>query len=503
MNDVSGPPREQLGESRLTLLDVVAQSVGFVGPVFSAAFIIPLIVGAGASGRGAGLATPVAIVIAAIGVAAIGWIISRYASRIAAAGSLYDYVTQGFGREVGAIAGWGYYGGIAMLSTAIAVFIGGLTSDYLASAYDVHIAYWVLDLVYIAIVFFLVYYGVRISTRAQLTLVLVSASVIFAFMVYVIVKQGGTNSVQPFNPGESSQGWSGIFYGVLYGILIFVGFETAANLAEETAEPRRNIPRAIYIALGVVTVYYLVVAYGQAVGFGLDAGAWTESIANGPILVLASPDLFGSDWFFKLVFALVILDVFAVGLGCAVATSRGIFALARDGRIPRVFARVDERRGTPVAAIVLGAVVALAFVLWVVLDNGVLATGGGPEYFPMFSWLAGFGGFCLVLVYGLVCLAGIRGLWRLEPGPSLLAAGVIGAAAAAGAIWGAIYKVEPPASRIPWIALAWFALGALIVLGLRATGRLHHPVALARDDERLGTTLGPGSDVQRRPVSEA
>jgi len=89
---------ERLGTRRLKLVDVIAQSVGLIGPVFSAAFLIPLIAGFGFSGKGAGIATPFAVIVATIGVLALGWIVAQYAKRVHAAGSLYDYVTMGLGR---------------------------------------------------------------------------------------------------------------------------------------------------------------------------------------------------------------------------------------------------------------------------------------------------------------------------------------------------------------------------------------------------------------------
>ena len=84
---------ESLGttHTRLKLVDAVAQSVGFMGPVFSIAFLVPLVMGiTSATGNGAGVAAPLAVLIAAIGVLAFGWIIAEYARRIHAAGSLYD-----------------------------------------------------------------------------------------------------------------------------------------------------------------------------------------------------------------------------------------------------------------------------------------------------------------------------------------------------------------------------------------------------------------------------
>ena len=95
---VVGEGYERLGAKKLSLIDVLAQSVGFMGP---AAFIIPLIIGVNAAARGAGTSAPLAVLLAAIGVFALGWIVAQYAKRIHAAGSMYDYVSNGLGRTVG------------------------------------------------------------------------------------------------------------------------------------------------------------------------------------------------------------------------------------------------------------------------------------------------------------------------------------------------------------------------------------------------------------------
>jgi amino acid transporter len=102
----SEPAYERLGAKVLSLPDVIAQSVGFIGPVFSSAFVIPLVVGViSASGKGGGVASPLSVLLAAVGVLALGWIVSSYAREIHAAGSLYDYVTRGLGERAGTAAG--------------------------------------------------------------------------------------------------------------------------------------------------------------------------------------------------------------------------------------------------------------------------------------------------------------------------------------------------------------------------------------------------------------
>ena len=170
---------ERLGAKTLSLVDVVAQSVGFMGPVFSAAFLIPLIAGLNATGKGAGLATPFAVILAAIGTFAMGWIVAEYAKRIHAAGSLYDYVTNGLGERVGTIAGWLYYGATTVLASAIAVLIGGLVHDTLAGEFGfTAVPYWVWNLAFVGLVAYVMWAGVQISTRVQLALSLISAGVV-------------------------------------------------------------------------------------------------------------------------------------------------------------------------------------------------------------------------------------------------------------------------------------------------------------------------------------
>jgi len=213
---------------------------------------------------------------------------------------------------------------------------------------------WAWDLIWVAIVLTVLYLGVQLSTRLQLTLALVSVAVVLVFLIYVIT-QVSTNSLKAFNPAEAADGWTGILFGVLYGVLIFVGFETAANLAEETANPKRSIPRAVLLSVGIVTVYYVIAAYSQVAGFNFDVKTLTDpEVAAAPLFALGSPKEaggYGSLAILKLVEIVVLLDIMAVGLGAATASTRGVFALARDRRIPAPLAAVARTRGTPVGAI--------------------------------------------------------------------------------------------------------------------------------------------------------
>jgi amino acid transporter len=473
---------ERLGAKKLSLLDVVAQSVGFMGPVFSAAFLIPAIVGANAAAKGAGVAAPLSVVIAAIGVFALGWIVAQYAKKIHAAGALYDYVSSGLGRNVGASAGWLYYGSTLALTTGLGVLIGGYVHDILLPTLGVDggiLPIWVWDALWAVILFAVLYLGVQLSTRVQLALALVSVLVVLAFCIKVIADLGSANDFGTVvDPGSSPDGWSGIFFGVLYGVLIFVGFETAANLAEEAADPKRQIPRAVLTSVIVVSIFYLVVSYVEVAGFDFNLDSLFAAASVGPLFVLSAPDSFGSDLISKAIVIVVLLDILAVSVGASVASTRGVFAMARDRRLPGALATVAPRTGTPVAAIVLLMVVQVVLILASETNESFLALPETPHYFAVFIWAATFGGFGLLIVYLLMSVGAVFGLADHPNKVGLWISVLLGVAITGAGIFGAFYKVTSPILIAPWAAVIWFVVGLVVMFGLMR-GRAPASEALA------------------------
>ncbi len=455
---------ERLGAKKLSLIDVLAQSVGFMGPVFSAAFIIPLIIGFNVAGRGAGTSAPLAVLIAAVGVFALGWIVAQYAKRIHAAGSLYDYVSNGLGKTVGAASGWLYYGGTIILTTGLGVLLGGYVHDSLLPAWeiDLDLPIWLWDTIFALGLFAVLYFGVQISTRVQLTLALVSIAVVLIFFVTVIADLGGDNDIaKAFDPTPQPFGFSGILFGVLYGVLIFVGFETAANLAEETAEPKRSIPRAVLGAVVIVSAFYLIASYAEVAGFGFDLDIiLSPEVAGAPLFALGAPGSpSGSEFWLKVLLLVVLLDMLAVYVGAAVASTRGVFAMARDRRLPAPLASVSKRYGTPLGAILLLIAVQAVLIVVAEANDTLLALPELPHYFSVFVWCATFGGFALLVVYFLMSIGAFRGVGEDRATAGLIVAALVGIAITAAAIFGSFYKVTSPTLLAPWSAVIWFAIG--------------------------------------------
>ncbi|HQU25571.1 MAG TPA: amino acid permease, partial [Acidimicrobiales bacterium] len=256
-----------------------------------------------------------------------------------------------------------------------------------------------------------------------------------------------------FSPSGSPTHWTGVLFGVLYGVLLFTGFETSANLAEETERPEHNIPRAVLTSVLVIGVFYVIGSFAQVAGFHFSLAAIGKN-AGAPLFTLAGPrgaGGFAGVGIRRLVELVVVFDMIAVLIGCAVSGSRGFFALARDGKMPRPLTSIS-RHGTPLGAslfVLLAYAVVIALAVW----SSAFALPNTPEYVSMFSWMSTFGGFAIAVIYLLISVGALRGLRHDDKRWQLYLAAGVGIIVTIGAIYGAVYKVTAPTVYAPYAAV--------------------------------------------------
>jgi amino acid transporter len=204
-------------------------------------------------------------------------------------------------------------------------------------------------------------------------------------------------------------------------------------------------------------------------GFGFDLAVITSpDVAGAPLFALGAPGSpSGSDFWLKALLVVVFLDMLAVYVGAAVASTRGVFAMARDRRLPGGLASVSRRYGTPVGAIILLIVIQAILIVVSEANETLLALPGLPHYFSVFVWCATFGGFALLVVYLLMSIGALRGVGGDEGRSGLILAAILGIAITAAGIFGSFYKVTSPTLLAPWAAVIWFALGLLYMLAVR------------------------------------
>ena len=155
---------------------------------------------------------------------------------------------------------------------------------FLSTFFDAHTGinlgwfacFWIL-LALLAAVAFL---DIRISTRIQLVAAAVGVGAILLLALVILFKGGDSGlSLQPLNPAKATS-TSNLFLAVVLTFTGFIGFEAAAVLGEEAADPLRAIPKAILTAVLVALVYYVFVTWMMAVGFGVgNAGTWAKDPA--------------------------------------------------------------------------------------------------------------------------------------------------------------------------------------------------------------------------------
>ena len=463
----------------VTSLDAAAQSFGFIGPVFVLAFLTTFVA------TGAGFATPLVTVISGLASIAVGYVIAQFAVRHHAAGSIYTYIAQAFGSVQGFMGGWIYMFAVLALTVAIVAGVAGWTSGFLADFVGINIHWLVVLVVELVVLFLLSYFDVRYSTRLQLTLVAISVLILLALALTIIFKGGAEgNTIAPFLPG-SAGGLGNLAFGLVFGMLMFTGYEAAAVLAEE-AKHHSAIPLAITTSVIITMIFYIIVTYAYAIGYGAtNASAWGED----PTALFTMGAMYWGEWAVPLLFGIAIIDAFAVAMACLNTVARVLYAMARDGALPSSLAITQANYRTPHIAngvvLLLGLIVALVF------------SGMEGSWELEFVFLSGIGAIALEVVYIYIAVAGFFYFQRImDRNYSIfkhVIVPIIALLGPAAALYGSVLPQGGLLNAMPYVVLAWIILGIVLINALRSS----RPELVAKLGRDLGVeemdTVAPAS----------
>lgn len=358
-----------------------------VGTFALTAAVINVIIGGGifrmpsALADKMGSAAPLALLAGALAIVPVALCFAAIGSRIQATGGPYTYLTAVFGPFAGFLAGalmWisniaSSAGVAAALSVQMATLVPAFADPYARAG--------LLTLVYLSL-FALNAFGVKLGARAIAVLATLKLAPLFllagigVFFVDWSLVSFSFGDV----PSVSALGASMVLVMFAYS-----GMETALVPSGELRDPARNVPRATIAAILLVVLLYLGL---QIVGQGLLGPKLADS--GVPIADTAAA-LWGPGRTLLLITACISMAGFL--LGNLLGTSRLVFALGRDGYLPRAFGRVTATHRVPLLALIAHAALA-----W------VLALGG------TFDTLALISGGAICLMYGLVSLAA----WRAQ-----------------------------------------------------------------------------------------
>jgi amino acid transporter len=443
---------------------VTAQSAALIAPAAGSVAGLTFIVGY------SGAATPLAFLIGLVVCVCIALVIGEYARRLPSAGSFYTYLTRTFGPRTGFVTGVALFSAYLLLFPFQLDFFGNFVSSLLATS-GIHIAWWVFSAALIVLSTTLGVLGVKPSLRTGLIGLAFEMLVLLVFSL-VIIFQGGAsgNTVQTFNPSHSLGGSSGLLTAVVYTIFAFVGFESATTLGDEAREPRRTIPRAVMLTTLVVGVFYVIVSYAVAIGYGVsDKNVQALASAGTPFNTLA--DRFGDSALSVFVNLAVISSFTALNIVTVVAVSRIFWKMGRDGLLPSAFGKLNARQSPHVACLFSGTLALVASILF-----GAIY---GAETFA--SWLSYFATLFFIAAYLLISVGLIRFMWKGYRAEfswvkhALLP--VISIAAMIWVLWGNIHPYPPAPLRWFIYATPAVLLVSALVAGWLARNR---PEAMQR-----------------------
>jgi amino acid transporter len=428
-----------------------------------------------------GPAVPLAFVFALVGVLFVSYAFVQLTREVNHAGSVYAFAGLTLGPRAGFLAGWALLGTYLCFTVASTAEVGLFFSSFLASTGIAADADWIwIALVAAVLVAAIARGDIRAAARSLLTMEGLSILLIVILVVVILFRliAGTAPGDRTFALGDAfslpgSTSLDAVATAAVFGFLSFAGFEGAAALGEETDQPGRNIPRAIFLAPLTVGVFYLVVILCQTLGFGTGA-AGVDAFANSSSPLGDLSKLYVGAGLEDAINLGATVSAFASALGTATAGSRILFALARDGLPGSPLGRTSTRTGAPVAA--------LAIVMTVGFGGLIAQRLAGTNAANAFFYPGTIGVLSLLIAYIATNLGAIRHLFirgRRRPLWQLVFP-VIGIAFLVFTIYKNVAGTEAPYSRFPWIVLAWLAVGAVIVAAAPGVAR-RIGIALTRE----------------------
>lgn len=451
----------------LRLWEAVALSIGIMAPTSAMALngVLPA--------QQAGRAVPLVFLIGFVGVGFIAYSFARLTKYFSHAGSVYVLA----GRSLGARAG--FFGGFTLLGVyvvfAVSAFAaaGLFFTTFLADVgVKANVPWLLISLIVMALVLMLCIGQVRVAARTLLVFEAIGIVLVAILVIVIFVKTGSGSAPQhqtfdiahAFSP---TVGLGPVVGASVYAFLSWAGFEGAATLGEETANAKRNIPRAIVWSVGAIGVFYVITMLAETLGFGTSAaGVHAFGSAAAPFSSL-SHSYIGSPMADALDLAMTASQI-GCALACSSAAARILFALARDGFGPAFLGRALARTGSPFPALVVVIAACAAFSI-----GQRLAGTSSPD--NVYFYYATIGVLALLVVYAVTAVGALRFLFltgqRRAPLWEIVCP-VVGTVYLVYVYYKQVVPVPAsPYNLFPYIAAGWMVLALLIIFARPALAR--------------------------------
>ncbi|WP_040804008.1 amino acid permease [Nocardia concava] len=309
----------------------------------------------------AGPAVVVSFVIAALAALFSALSYAELASAVPVSGSAYSYTYATLGEIVAWVCGWCLLLEYGVSVAAVAVGWGAYLNEFLGSTVGWRIpdvlaqppgeggVFNLPAFIVVVLATVVLLGGIRESSRVTTITTMIKIAVLI-FFVCVAVTAFTSSNLHPFSP----YGVSGIGAAASMVFFSFIGFDAASTAGEEAKNPQRDLPRAIIISLGIVTLMYVLVALTAVGAVGVD-----DVSSSGASLATVLEQVTGRGWPATILAGGAVIAIASVVLTVLYGQTRILVAMSRDGLMPKVLSRVGQKRVPTVNTLIVGGVVAV------------------------------------------------------------------------------------------------------------------------------------------------
>lgn len=390
-------------------------------------------------------------------------------SHIGRAVSFYPYVAAGLGKQIGvggAFASIATYISVQLMATAL---FGVFANTFLQSWFGINVPWWICCLVLQLGSFLTGRQGIELSGRVLAVLMVAEVAILLLLGIAVLLQGGGPEGITVSQFGVSSLSSGNLGVALVFIVSAFIGFEATAIFGEEAREPRRTIPRATFLAVSLIAVFYAFSTWIIALNYGpsniVDA-------ANGNFTGLyqvAIESRLGKV-FGVILETLMITSLFACVLSFHNTINRYFFVISREGLLYRKLSDTHETHRSPHNAGLFQ--LALMTTILVVLGLSQL------DPVAIVGWASGFTAIGILMIQILVSFSVIfffntdsRGtsLWHrlIAPGASIVCL--------AACLYLLVLNIEyvsgtssPLVKAFPIVILLIFAFGVALAIWLKS-----------------------------------
>ncbi len=415
-------PQSTLKSGRLGVFGIVFFVVAASAPLIGITGAVPvaMLLGNGAAVPGAYLAVGITLLIFSVGYATM----SRSMTN---SGAFFAYVGKGLGVNAGVAAAFAALVAYVTIQLAIYGFFGVVMSGF-AAGLGLDLPWYVWSLLVWAIVTGLSLLSVDVGAKVLGVMLVLEVLVLVIAAVAILANGGpeGWNLGASFNPTEIFAGGFAGTAGIAlaFAFASFIGFEATAIYGEEAKDPKRTVPIATYVSIGVISLLFALVSFAMVTGMGASQVIdrvieLSGGLADPAGVLFGLTEQYVGSWLTVAMGILVLTSLFAGLLAFQNAASRYFFALGRGGVLPAGVAKVNKA-GAPQTGVIITSTLAAVVMI-------IFAIAGLDPFANLFSWMSAVTVIAIVLVEILVSIAVIRyfltheggNVWTTKIAPAL------------------------------------------------------------------------------------